>query len=125
MKQAEGAWRLETSDLPSVTSYLSSLFVPIHRGQIKLGGIFFDHATHTKHGGIRADGFAHDLDPTAWDVVAITFIEQGDDLFFEQAVQRFGIGRILFLMVVVIAILADGPAVGPIVPFDPPPIENA
>ncbi|WP_218031759.1 hypothetical protein [Dictyobacter kobayashii] len=86
--------------------------------------IIFDHTTHTKLGSAGADRLLHIADPSVWNAIAILLKEGGDNLSFKDMVERIAIVLGLSFLIVIITLLANGPAIFTIIALGPPAIQD-
>src|SRR5213082_1931858 len=98
---------------------------PTSLGSVVAGRVFLDHAPGVELGHQGDHGAANFLNPTTWNAVVVALEEAGNHFLGEHFVEIFAIDAILFFNRVGMRIGADSEAVGAIVSFAPPAIENA
>src|SRR5581483_2468550 len=104
---------------------LRDLHTPLNCRDVVAGRILLNHATHTELRGAGTNCLFHIAKPAVRNVIFSPLKEGRDDLFFEQAVEREAIGFGLDFLIMILALLANGPAVVAVVTFGPPAVENA
>src|SRR5579884_1626774 len=88
-------------------------------------GVLFHHAAHAECRCAGTDRLLHNAAPAMRNAFGVALEERGDDLLFEQAIQREAIGFSLGVLIVVLARFTDSPAIFAVVALGPPAIEDA
>src|SRR5258707_5147252 len=82
--------------------------------------VLLNHTAHAKGRRAGADSLFHDGQPAMWQAVGAALEVRGNDLVFQHSVEREAVRFVLRVLVVIFALLADGPAVHPVIAFVPP-----
>src|ERR1035438_5545978 len=110
--------RFTASVIKQVSSFKSPRLIILLR-------IFLDHAVGGELRDERDHGAADALDPFARDALRVPLEAHRHDLLGESLVKVRAVHAVLLLDVVGMRILADGEAVGAVVAFAPPAVEDA
>src|SRR5579885_339099 len=106
-------------------TFLFNLLALLNLRYVEARSILLDHAPHTESRRAGADRLAHQGNPAVRQAIFVALEVQRDDLILKQGVEREAIGLVLRVLIVVLALLADGPAILPVVALGPPAIQNA
>ena len=86
--------------------------------------VFTHHAVRAEAAGNSLERVGHHADPALRDAVAAAVVEPGDDLAFEQPIDRLGVVLVLPGLWFQLAAVADRPAVAAVAGLGPPAVED-